>query len=71
VLLRDVLGVRSVDPVAREIVLGVSPGLPLTECRGDVPLSEDAVLHVAWRKATDGPDVTWKLPEGWKLRRQE
>ena len=67
VMFRDVLGVRSVDPVAKRIVLSVDRSLPLDFCRGTVPLSADEVLGVEWRRTSDGPDVKFAAPSGWTV----
>ena len=68
VLFRDVLGVRSVDPVARRIVIRVDSNLPLASCRGTVPLSATEELRVEWRKSSAGVDVRYVAPEGWTVK---
>ena len=67
VLFRDVLGVRSIDPVARQIVLKVDPSLPLENCRGTVPLSATEELRVEWRKTSAGLVVHDEEPKGWTV----
>ena len=70
VLFRDVLGVRSVDPVTRRIVLEVDSALPLNNCRGTVPLSATEELRVEWRKTSAGLDVRFEAPKNWTVVRR-
>ena len=67
ILFRDVLGVRSIDSVARRIVIKVDPNLPLVSCRGTIPLSANSVLRVSWRKTTNGVDLDYDAPPGWRI----
>ena len=67
VLFRDVLGVRSIDSVARRIVIKVDPNLPLASCRGTIPLSATSVLRVSWRKKSNGVDLDYDAPPGWRI----
>jgi alpha-L-rhamnosidase len=65
VLLRDVLGIRAVDPVTRTVTIGSPNGLPLRSCAGKVPVS-GGFIETSWE--TGKPEVTVKAPKGWKIR---
>lgn len=60
---RDVLGVRTLDTVKRQVALAFSD-LPLQDCRGTIPVKNDA-LTVSWRKQDGKFIYSFKLPEGY------
>lgn len=66
-LFRDILGVRQIDRKAKRIRVDPAKDIPLDWCEGSVPLSEDAVAEVSWRRKPDGGiSVNCKMPDGWK-----
>lgn len=68
VLFRDVLGVRSVDPLARRIHVRVDRTLPLEFCRGEIPLNNGQTFSFGWRKLSSGPSVEYSLPDAtWQI----
>ena len=67
-LFRDMLGVRRVDYAGKRIWVKPPVDMPLEWCEGRVPLSEDAVATVAWRRGPDGKiSADSQLPAGWSL----
>jgi len=68
-LLRDALGVKSIDRKNKVVAIDVPADLPLDWCEGVVPLPEGASAKVSWRRGPDGAaraDVI--LPDGWKRK---
>ena len=65
VLLRDVLGLRRVDPVGRRLEVCFAD-VKLESCKGSVPTA-DGPIALEWRKA--GDKLLYKLatPAGWKV----
>lgn len=70
-LYRDVLGVKAVDPVCREIVIDVCKDLPLDFCEGTVPVSDREVLRISWKKVGGTVKVESRVPQGWTLRKAD
>lgn len=66
-LYRDILGIRSIDQLARKIVLAVNEKLPLEFCCGTIPLNRETVLGVEWRKTDEGLKVNCDTPAGWSI----
>ena len=66
-LVRDALGVKSIDRKNKVVTIDAPADLPLDWCEGVVPLSEGASANVSWRRGSDGAvHVDVILPEGWK-----
>lgn len=67
-LFRDMLGVRRIDYVGKRVFVAPPADMPLEWCEGRVPLSEDAVAEISWRRGADGKiSASSRLPDGWKL----
>ena len=67
-LYRDVLGVKDVDPVRREIVLDVRKDIPLEFCEGTVPVTDRDELRVSWKKVGGSVKVESRAPQDWTVR---
>ena len=62
------LGVRRVDYIGKRIWVKPPADMPLDWCKGVVPLSEDAVAEIAWRRGQDGRiSSDSRLPAGWNV----
>ena len=67
-LFRDMLGVRRVDYVGKRVFVAPPADMPLDWCEGVVPLSEDSVAEISWRRGQDGSiSLGSKLPDGWNV----
>ena len=67
-LYRDVLGVRNIDYAGRRVTFRPPSDMPLDWCEGTVPLSEDAVAEISWRRSSNGSiSSNCNLPIGWTL----
>ena len=67
-LFRDMLGVRRVDYAGKRIWVKPPADMPLDWCEGGVPLSENAVAEITWRRGADGKiSADSRLPEGWNV----
>ena len=64
VLLRDVLGLRRVDPAGRRLEVCFAD-LKLENCKGSVP-TPDGPIALEWRKAGDRLLYKLTAPAGWK-----
>ena len=66
-LFRDILGVRHIDYAGRCVTFRPPRDMPLDWCEGVVPLSEDAVAEISWRRSSDGSiSADCKLPDDWR-----
>ena len=66
-LYRDILGVRKVDYVKKQVVFAPPGDVPIEWCEGVLPLQEGATATVSWRRSHDGSiSAEVKMPEGWK-----
>ena len=65
-LFRDLLGVRRIDPVNKTVEVLVSENLPLTACRGRIPLS-DGFAEICWEIKDGKPASQTVLPPEWRL----
>lgn len=65
VLLRDVLGLRTVDLSAKRLTVGFA-ALKLASCRGRVPTPEGFV-ELEWTRQDGRLDYRLKTPPGWKI----
>lgn len=65
VLLRDVLGLRTVDLPARRLTVGFSD-LKLDTCRGRVP-TPDGFIELEWTRIDGRLDYGLKTPPGWTI----
>ncbi len=67
-LFRDMLGVRRVDYAGKRIWVKPPADMPLDWCEGVVPLSQDTVAEIAWRRGSDGKiSADSRLPTGWSV----
>ena len=64
-LVRDVLGVRSVDPVRKTICFEPDAAIPLEHCSADVPVSATETAHFGWRRENGRIREEVSLPTGW------
>ena len=64
-LIRDVLGVREVDPVAKTIAFEPDASIPLEHCWADVPLPGGESAHLGWRRENGRLVESVRLPAGW------
>jgi hypothetical protein len=65
-LVRDALGVKSIDRKNKVVAIDAPADLPLDWCEGVVPLPDGKSAKVSWRRGPDGAvhaDVI--LPDGW------
>lgn len=66
-LLRDILGVRRIDPVRKLIEFRPESDLPLEFCEATVPVSPAACATLGWRRRSGGIDVSHHLPKDWQI----
>ena len=66
-LVRDVLGVRSVDPVRRTIRFEPDAAIPLEHCRAELPLPAGQKATLGWRREGVRLIPECRLPDGWGL----
>ena len=67
-LFRDMLGVRRVDYAGKRIWVKPPADMLLDWCEGVVPLSQDTVAEIAWRRGSDGKiSADSRLPTGWNV----
>ena len=69
-LLRDVLGVRDFDSVARTVTVRPAEDLDLDWCEGTVPVSERETVFVRWERIAGKIKTTVRLPDGWTLQQR-
>lgn len=65
-LIRDVLGVYQVDPIARSMTLRLSD-LEISCCKGVLPI-DDGEIRVAWTKASGRVEFWIEAPPGYKVK---
>jgi len=65
-LYRDVLGVRHIDPVNKEVLVRFAD-VPLQACRGRIPVG-DAEVSLAWRKEDKTLRYALTVPDGFTVR---
>ncbi|MDD2597700.1 MAG: hypothetical protein PHO37_00540 [Kiritimatiellae bacterium] len=63
---RDVLGIRALDTVKKQVTLAFSD-LALQECSGTIPV-KDSLFTVSWRKQDDKFVYSLKMPNGYKAK---
>ena len=68
-LVRDVLGVRNVNPVAKSISFVPDALIPLDYCAADIPVSATELAHVGWRRENGKIKETITIPTGWRIVR--
>ncbi len=66
VLYRDILGIRSFDPVAKRVLLRFSQ-LPLAWCSGRIPVDEGA-LEIRWRQSAGRLKYQVRIPAGYSVQ---
>ena len=69
-LVRDVLGVRSVDPVSRTIRFEPDASMPLEHCRAELPLPDGQKATLGWKREAGRLTVERRLPQGWRMIRE-
>lgn len=62
-LLRDILGLRSIDPCKRHVVLQFAP-TTLATCQGSVPVGQETIA-LDWTQHEGNLSATLNLPPGW------
>ncbi len=65
-LYRDVLGIRSIDPVNKTVKIKIPKDLPLENCSGTVPV-EGGVVSVSWNRCNGQLEKEIKIPSGWHV----
>nr|WP_256454749.1 hypothetical protein [Cohnella sp. GbtcB17] len=65
-LIRDVLGVYQIDPIARSMTLRLSD-LEISCCKGVLPI-DDGAIRVAWTKASGRVEYWIDAPPGYKVK---
>lgn len=65
-LYRDVLGVRHIDPVNKEVLVRFAD-VPLQFCRGRIPVG-DSEISLEWRKEDGTLRYALTVPEGFTVR---
>ena len=65
VLYRDVLGVRKIDAVNRQVELSFAD-VPLTSCAATIPVG-DQLLTLSWERKGDELRLRVKAPDGYKV----
>jgi hypothetical protein len=67
-LVRDALGVKSIDRKSKTLSMASVSELPLDWCAGKIPVSSTEAIGVSWRKTGGKPSVQLDLPPGWKKK---
>ena len=67
-LVRDALGVKSIDRKSKTLSMASVSELPLDWCAGKIPVSSTESIGVSWRKTGGKPSVQLDLPPGWKKK---
>jgi alpha-L-rhamnosidase len=62
-LYRDVLGVRSLDPLGRQVVIQFAD-VPLEFCQGTLPTA-DGDVRLSWRKKGEQIEYQLSVPTGY------
>ena len=70
-LVRDVLGVRSVDPVTRTIRFEPDATIPLEYCRTELPLPDGQKATLGWKRESGRLVAERRLPQEWTLETRE
>ena len=65
-IVRDALGIKSIDRKSKTVEVSPAADLPLDWCEGSVPLSTSETMTVKWRKDGERPSVQVDMPPGWK-----
>jgi len=68
IVVRDALGVKSVDYLNKEVVFKPDPSVALDWCEGTLPLSRTDTASFSWRKVDGKLIPKAELPRGWKLK---
>lgn len=68
-MLRDVLGVRDFDPVAKTVTVRPAEDLGLDWCEGTVPVSETETAFVRWERSSGKLRLDVRPPDGWRVIR--
>lgn len=61
-LLRDVLGVRVIDPMRKTVVFTPDASIPLEHCEAMVPISAVETAKFGWRKNREKLSARWNCP---------
>jgi alpha-L-rhamnosidase len=66
-MLRDVLGVKSIDRVRKVVEVAPSADMPLEWCEGTIPVENGGVIKVRWERGADGKiSLAVEVPEFWR-----
>ena len=68
-MLRDVLGVRDFDPIAKTVTVHPAEDLDLDWCEGSVPVSETETAFVRWERVSGKLRLDVSPPDGWRVIR--
>ena len=64
-IVRDIVGLKSVDPVSRTVVFTPPADAPMNDCELVLPLGGGTVT-AGWRRVGGRIEKKLELPEGWK-----
>ncbi len=64
-LLRDILGLKHIDRVAKTICFTPPEDLPLDFCEATLPAG-DEIVTLRWRRENGNVTTTTDLPDGWR-----
>ncbi len=66
VLYRDILGIRKIDYIGKEITIRFTD-IDLNECSGVIPIDDDTV-ELKWKRSGNLIRYDVKIPDGYKLK---
>ena len=66
-LVRDLVGVRAIDPVRRTISFKPPTDVPVDSCEVDLPVGGD-MLTLGWRRKDGRIEAKVSLPKGWSRK---
>jgi alpha-L-rhamnosidase len=67
-VIRDVGGLRTVDPVSRSVVFEPPPDMPVADCELVLPLG-GSEIRLGWRRENGKTVKHIELPEGWREKK--
>ena len=65
-LVRDALGVKSIDRAAKTVTVSPPSDIPLDWCEGTIPLPAGESCHVKWTRKGGKTVIDVSLPSGWR-----
>ena len=66
-LVRDIIGVKSIDRVRKTVSFNPPSDIPADSCEVDLPVG-DEMLTLGWRRKEGRVEKIVVLPKGWKLQ---